>query len=352
MSVVGHQDFWLAGSRFYFQREDQAGVEQPLVDLGVIQPVNPTFEIEDVELEDSDGGLRRVVDSGVTKIAESMDIVCSNLNLQNLSYLFLASSPAAFTQAATEVDVSTFITAGRLAKLKTALGVAVHGIDAIAGVYTGVIESKTIESITKSTKIIKLTGDQTAEAGLATGKAIIVRKLGLANIANSRTYTVVSAVLNATKTDVTVEEEPAADEPSITGDLEIEDTGTIFKQDTDWDVYNLKRGIVRALTGGALSTDAARTVIFTPTALSGTRLVQPQSLAGVIKGTGYLVWGRLNNADQTVREATVTIQPNASAIGAEDYSNITLTVKVISDITLTVPAGKLLQFAGTLPASS
>lgn len=351
MSVVGHQDFWLAGSRFYFQREDQDSVEQPLIDLGVIQPVNPALEIESVELEDSDGGLKRVVDTGVTKISESMDIVCSNMNLQNLSYLFLASSPSAFTQAQAEADIDQFTTHDALKKIVDVNGAFVFGLDAIAGVYTGVVETKTIESITVSTKIIKLTGDQTAEAGLAAGKSIIVNKLGLANITNSRSYTVVSAILNAGKTDVTVEEAPAANEVAITGTLTIENGGTIFEQDTDWSVYSLARGIVRFIPGGAITTDVARHIIYTTSALSGNRLINPQSLAGVIKGTGFIVWGRGNNAYQSVREATVTIEPNAATIGVDEFSNMTLTVKVISDITETVPAGRLLQYVGDLPTA-
>lgn len=352
MSVVGHQDFWLAGSRFYFQREAQAGLEQPLIDLGVILPVNPTFEIESVELEDSDGGLKRVVDTGVTKISESMDITVSNLNLDNLAYLFLASSPSAFSQSQAEAAVSQYCNAGRLKKIKDSSGVEVFGLDAIAGVYTGTVSTKTLTTIVVATKTLTLSGDQTAVAGLAPGKALIVNKLGLANITNSATYTIVSNTLNGGNTDIVVSETPAANETAITGQVTHENAGTVYKIGVDWSIYSKDRGIIRFITGGAFAADANLTIVYTTSALSGNRLIYPQSLGGVIKGTGFIVWGRGNNAYQSVRQATVTIEPNASNINVDEFSNLVLTVKVISDITATQPAGKLLQFKGSLPTSS
>lgn len=351
MSVVGFQDFWIAGSRFYFKREAQAGVEQPTIDLGVIQPANAALEVEELELEDSDGGTKKIVDTAVSKITESYDIQCSNLNLDNLAYLFYANSPAAFSQASAEATVSHWLTAGKLAKLKDSSGAYVWGLDTIAGVYTGTVSTKTITSIDVATKTIKVTGDQTAVAGLAPGKAFIVNKLGLTNILNSRTYTIVTRTLNAGNTDLVVTETPAANETAITGQITHENAGTVYKQDVDWSQYNIPRGIVKVIEGGAI-TDAAYSVVYTTATLSGKRLINPQALSGQIKGTGFLVYGRENNGRQTVREFTCTIAPNASGVSADEFSSITLTVTVISDTTASVPAGRMLQYKGTVPTSS
>ncbi len=42
MSLVGSQDYWLTGSRVYFQRDPVAGVVQPIIDWGTIEVVSPT----------------------------------------------------------------------------------------------------------------------------------------------------------------------------------------------------------------------------------------------------------------------------------------------------------------------
>lgn len=352
MSIVGFQDFWVAGSRFYFQRDPIEDVEQPWVDLGVIQSANPTFNIEKLELKDADGGTKVLVDEATNDIAEQYDIVTNNLNQDNLGLLFLANAATDYTQSAAEAVISHWATPGRLFSIKDTVGDYVYHLSTIAGIYTGAVEDKIIESITVSTKIIKLTGDQTAEAGLAAGKAIIVRKLGLVNILNSRSYTVVSAVLNAGKTDVTVNEAPASNETAITGTLTIENGGTIFEQDLDWDPYSLERGFARMLEGGSFAVAAAVTVVYSMAAQSGTRLLLPLSQQGEVKGNAKLFWGRGRNTQQSVREFRASISPSAASIGVDDFSNITLSVKAIVDLTEEVPAGKLIYITGDLPSSS
>ena len=354
MAISGHQDWWVPGHRMYFEREAQDSVLQPFVDLGVCQGTTPTITPTNIDLIDGDGGVRRIVDSALSEITETYDVVISNCNLRNLAIAMLANDPSTFTQAATEQDVSQWAIPEELLKVLDSSGVAIFNLSAVAGVYTGVVEVKVIESITVSTKIIKLTGDQTAEAGLAAGKSIIVNGAGLANIANSRSYTVVSAVLNATKTDVTVVEEPAANETAITGVLTIENGGTIYEQDVDWEVYNLGRGIIRFLPSpGSFAVAANVNVVFTPAALTGRRLVNPQQLRGIARGTAWLVWGRGNNAQQTAREMLCTISPSGISLpNADDYANLTLQVKVLNDLTSATPAGRLLQFMGSLPTNS
>ncbi len=85
MAIVKAQDFWLTGSRLYFQRDPVAAVVQPYRDLGVIAPANPTLEIEKIVLKDSDGGVKTDITESVTEINETYEITCSNLSPNNLS---------------------------------------------------------------------------------------------------------------------------------------------------------------------------------------------------------------------------------------------------------------------------
>lgn len=360
MSAVGFQDFWVAGTRVYVKRDPIAGAAQPTVDLGVIQSAAPTLTPTKLELKDSDGGVIRTVDERVSQIAESYDVVCSNFNKGNLSLLFLSNAPADFTQAAEHKRVTSYLHAGHLFKVhdSDAAATRLYALSAIAGICSavpdnaGVLSTSVLTTIVKSTKTITIaTG---AAADFDAGDPIIVEGAGLANILNARTYTVVSAS-GAGPVAIIVNEEPAADETAITGSLIYKkdaDSGTVYTQDTDWEVVSVARGLLRVKTGGTIAADGNKVVVFSTAALSGKRLLNPQSASGEIKGTVMLVWGRGNNAEQDVRECQVSVTPNGMNLTAEDYSNMTLTIKVISDPTAAVPAGRLLQFVGTLPSVS
>jgi len=360
MSVVGFQDFWVVGSRLHFQKETPTGgVVQPLVDLGVIETANPAFEIEKLELEDGDGGVKTVVDESVVSINEAYDITCNNISMTNLALLFQAEEATAYTQTAAEEIVTTYSHAGRLVKMvdNDALATPLFMLSTIAGVLSapvsaGVLTTSTITAINATTKVITATGDLTTH--LAVGEAFVVNALGLANILNSRTYTVVSVVFTSSSA-ITVNETPAASEVAITGSITYKnatDTGTVYKQDVDWDVYSLDRGVVRLIEGGAIVADGNLTYVFSKAAITGDRLLQPQTLGGTIKGTAWIYWGRGNNANQTVREAQVSITPSASNFSIDDFSNMVLTVTIIGDVTALVPAGRLIAIKGALPTSS
>jgi hypothetical protein len=274
MSISGFQEFWLTGSRFYFQREEDTS--ESLLDLGVIEVVSPTLEPESIELEDSDGGVRRIVDTAVTKISETYEIVCKNFNVDNLAMLFLAdvNSPALFTQAITplvDVEHIACVGNGKYVKLKDADGNWLYSINSI-----------TIERQDPTTT-------------------------------------------TATPVPVTV--------------------------DVDWEWTSKDRGIIKVIEGGSINDGDRLLISITPNAISGRRLIYPQTGA-ILKGKAMLVWGRGNNASQTVREATVSIAPSAASFSVEDYSSFTLQASVLSDIIETVaPAGRLLQFKGTQPSA-
>jgi len=355
MSVVNAQDFWLAGARAYFKRDAISGVAQPTVDLGVVKQATPNITSEKVTLKDADGGVKRIVDESQTELTESYDVELNNFAPGNLSLMFRGSLPEEFTQSAAEAAVAHTVHLGHLLKILDSSGVKVYNLRGVSGLYKGTVENEVIESITVSTKTIKLTGDQTAEAGLGAGKQIIVRRSGLANLANQGTYTVVSATLNAGKTDVVVAETPAANEVAITGVLTMEDAGTIYGSD-DWEVVNLARGLIRiksAASGGDITDLDSITVVYDTTALSGKRMVKPQATTTEIEGELTLIFGRESNAAQTVRECRVSIVTTAASISADDYSSFTLQMTVLTDPTSTTqPAGRLLQFIGTMPTDS
>lgn len=356
MSAAGFQDFWVAGSRFYYQRDAVATIEQPWVDLGVIQPANPTLTIEKIELEDSDGGIRSTCAEKVTKIDENYDITCSNLSLSNLALLFLANEPSAFTQLAATTTVAHYAHPGRLVKVKDADGVLLYNIrilGVVDGTTTAIVTDTTVTAVTPATKTITLSTDLTTK--VTSGDTIVLAPDGLTDKDKASSYTVASV----TSTTVVVNEDiSGAAETSLTGTklLYIDQTGspvdTMLEKDTDWNIYSDDRGLLRLVDGGAFSAAGNIRIIYYTNAVSGDRLINPQDIAGEINGTGVLIWGRDNNAKQTVREARISITPSSANIQVEDFSNFVISVRVLSDITSVTPAGRILQFKGDLPNPS
>lgn len=353
--VQGHQDFWVAGSRIYLKRDDIGAVEQPWADIGVIETANPTQEATKIELFDGDGGKKTLVDERVTEINESYDIEIRNLSMPNLALFFQGNAPEAFTQTVEDKRVSHSVFNGYLVKVHDddASETNLFALGAISGVLSaapaaGVLSEVGITAMVASTKTITTASDISSD--LSPGDLIVVEGDGLANIANARTYTVVSATLTA----VVVAEDIAANETAITGNLiyvATADTGVIYEQDVDWEVVSTDRGFLRIIDGGAIA-DGTAVVAFTTAAVTGDRVFNPQDADGEVQGTMLLVWGRGNNAEQTVREARVSVTPSAGNIQIDDFSSITLTFRVISDLTADVPAGRLLHFKGSVPSKS
>lgn len=268
MSVVGMQDYWVAGARFYFVRDDDTN--GALIDLGTVQSAAPTIEASKLELKDGDGGVRRTVDEVVTEINESYEVTCNNFNPTNLALAFMSNEPAEFTQAATpltDVSHTAVIGLGKYVKLKDASGNFLYNITSI---------------------VVKNSG-------------------GTVTYTEGKAY--------------------------------------------DW--ISKDRGIIEILEAGDISDGDTILITITPAAISGKRLIKPQTSGGAIKGTGLLIFGRNNNAQQTVREAAMSITPSNTNIQSEDFSDFAITAKVLGDITDTVtPAGRMLQFKGDLPSMS
>jgi len=274
MAIVVHQDLWLTGSRLYFQRDPVATVVQPHRDLGVIEPANPTLEVEKLVLKDSDGGVKTDITESVTEINETYEITCSNLSPNNLALLFLGNDPTAFTQSASALtDIKHFAHPGELVKL----------IDA---------------DYDAATPGVPMFGITSIQAVTGAG--------------GSPTYTV----------------------------------------DVDWEIVDLQRGLIRMITGGAFAAAADILIDFTPTAITGKRMVTPQDLLGTVEGNAVLVFGRGNNAQQSARYGRASLTPASANFQIDDYSNFVLSLKFLSDLTAATPAGNLLYWVGAVPAVS
>jgi len=265
--VVGQQEFWVAGSRAYLQREGD--VYDTLYDLGNIEPVSPETSPEEIELEDSDGGIKTTADKALIKQNETLTIRCRNFTLDNLALFYLAATPQEFTQA---TDVILAVP-----------HIAVKG----AG------------------QMIKLHGPAPAKTWLFNIADIVVKS---------------------------------------------NDGVTTYVENTDYKWVSKDRGLIQILSGSVIAHGAVLKIDITPNALSGKRLVLPQTGGASIKGKMMLVWGINNNQHQVVREANVILTPGAGSITVDQYSSIEFKAAVVSDITQTQqPAGRLLKIKGALP---
>lgn len=342
MAQVGFQDYWVAGSRLYFQRDAVDSVVQPMIDIGTIATVNPNVASEQATLVDPDGGVQTTVDQALVSIDESYDVTMSNMSLENLSLMWLSTSPESFVQTAAEKEVLHALLENRLIKVhdNDSAATNLYGLAAIAGIYSGSPTAHVVTAITPTTRIITLS----VAASFADGDALLVKATGLANIANSQTYTVDG--VHTTQTAILVKETAPAVEAAITGAAV--SGSTVLKVDVEFSVVSVDRGFAKLTPGGGVAS-GDYTVVFSTAALSGNRLIKPQTVKGTVTGKAILVYSRRNNADQTVREMDVSVTPNSSNIQDADFSNIVLTFKVLNDLSVADPAGRLLQFKGSLP---
>jgi hypothetical protein len=272
MGQVGFQDFWVTGSRFYFERDAIGGTTYvPMLDLGRIEVTSPNSQPQVIELKDADGGVLKLIDRATVDYNEKYSITCSNLNMDNLALLFGANQAQSFSQSGGAVTGTTLhkVFVGRIFKIydNSTIPVPVYNVASIQAVKVG---------------------------------------------------------------------------------------STTLTLGTDYEVVSLSRGLIRVISTTVAVVDGDNlTVNYTLTAVSGKRLVNPQDTGGdTVQGKGYIFWGRANNVRQTVREARVAISPGAGNFQVTDFSNFVLDVSVLNDPTQAVPAGRLLQFIGSLPTAA
>lgn len=125
---------------------------------------------------------------------------------------------------------------------------------------------------------------------------------------------------------------------------------TTYVENTDWKWISKPRGIIQIISGGDISDGDDLDITITPNAISGKRLIRPLAGTGEIKAKVFIVFGRDNNASQTVREFNAVLRPSSQSVSPDNYGTLTFTAEVLTDISeQTVPAGRLLHFLGSLP---
>lgn len=114
--IVGAQDFWRPGSRFFFT-EDPIN-SAPTIDFGTIETANPSVEITEVKLQDGDGGILRTVAKENTNFVEKYELTLRNFSPKMRRLLFWGSDVQSFTQAETMRLIGHVATLGSLIKLR------------------------------------------------------------------------------------------------------------------------------------------------------------------------------------------------------------------------------------------
>ena len=317
--IVGFQDLWVAGSRFYFQRDDTSSTTYPLLDLGTVNTISPTIEPTVLQLKDGDGGRLNLIDEGFSDINENYDVVIKNLNQENLQFLFLADEPTELADATAIKKQKFHIGAGKLMKLMDASGDGVYSL------------TNTLVS--------------------ASGKPDFT---GASN-GFLATYSTAAGTTNVHRL------------------TEFDGTNSSA---ADFEVVSRERGLVRFFAGGNAGLSAAQAAsrgqfvgLATASASAGRpaatmakildsfaagnkRLLKPQSLSAPVRGKGYIVFSRSNNTQQSVREFSCTILPSSANFQVEDFSEFTLNVSVLSDISADNIAGRYMYIKGDEPTST
>lgn len=360
MGVNVYQEHGIIGSKVQFRRDPQA--DNPVIDLGVITSIQPNVTSERVELADTYGGTRRVVATGASQITEAYQITCGNVNMRNFAFALLGAKPSSFTQGATERTAAIKAFKGSLSYVvdNDAAATRLFNLTSILGLHKGATATKNVYgtgvAVDAAAKKIILAGDQTAVAALAPGKAFFLNSAGLVTKANAKSYTIVSRTLVSGQTELVVAESPVANETTLVG-ATITHAGAggsdvVFLPGVDWEVVDLARGDIRILSGGAVTDLETLNLTFLPAALTGERLVYPQT-SGTIEGRCWIFLASDGRGTEKVREARVSITPENPTFGESEFATLSFSLTVLSDSSDAVaPAGRFLHMVGAVPSAS
>ena len=159
--IVGSQEFFIPGSRFYIVAEDDS--YGTLIDLGVMKTAQKQGEVNKVTLIDTDGGIQQQVDETVISSNESYQLTVNNFNLDNWALLLLANPPEAFTQSATPLTAvphNAIIGPNKYVKIKNADGAFLYNITSIVvkslGGGTTYVENTDWKWISKPRGVIQI----------------------------------------------------------------------------------------------------------------------------------------------------------------------------------------------------
>lgn len=142
--VDGSEEFFAKGETFLFLRDPRTvnatTTSYPIVNLGVISGVKPTFSPKSIQIKDSRRGILRPRAVKTTEFNEAYDITCQNFAPQQIDLMLYGSGVQAFTQAASAVVGTTaqpgFL--GQLIKIMDNTGVPIYNIGSIQAVKKGV----------------------------------------------------------------------------------------------------------------------------------------------------------------------------------------------------------------------
>ena len=293
--IVGFQDLWVAGSRFYFQRDTAGATTYPLLDLGTVNTISPTIEPTVLQLKDGDGGRLNLIDEGFSDINENYDVVIKNLNQENLQFLFLADAPSALGNPTGLKKQKIHTGPGKLMKLLDNSNNGVYDLstDTFTGANGGFLGTYTSAGGGFTSRLEQFDGTNSATADYE----VVSKERGLIRFFDSGAN-------------------------SITGKF-----------------AGLSNGIN---IGSIINSFAA----------GNSRLLKPQSLSAPVRGKGYIVFSRSNNTQQSVREFSCTVLPSSANFQVEDFSEFTLNVSVLSDIQADNIAGRYMYIKGDEPTST
>ena len=281
--IVGFQETWVVGSRLYFKRDDEGTTTYPTIDLGTVTQTTPNFEPTIIQARDPDGGRLNLIDEAFTDINESYEVTCVNINNENLNLLMYGDGLKELKPAGSD-DSNTDV------RHRASIG-----------------PGKLTKLFSKSAK---------------SGETELLPAYNVSGL----TGTKVSGSQSLRLYDGT------------NGDT------------ADFELVSAERGLVRFFAGGFrnLSDQDEVDLSFTEDAYANnnTRLIKPQESSSPVSGKAFIVFSRNNNTRQSVRECNVSIQVSASNFSIEDYSNITLTVSVLTDIQDTDIAGRYMLIKG------
>ena len=363
MAISGFQDYWGGtGQQVYFKRNAVNGVSFPLIDMGTIESVSPTIEPTTIELFDNKTGRGTRVDRTTTRISESYDVTFNSMSPNNRALLMYSNPPENISYAQEERNVqhTNHLFIGGIFQVLDASGNAAVPLNAIAAVFAGTLDTITdvITAINVSTRTLTMASDQTAT--LSAGDRIIIHPAGLADPAKAGTYVIESITAGAIVLTTPLKGN-STNESSVTVDLSHNQTTTstfIGLEGTDWSIRDLELGIVEtasawAIPGGSLDTPlpTAR-VLYQTAALTGRRLIKPQSAAGSIDGEMLIIMSRDNNARRTLRRFDCSLDTSALNTPGDAYASATVTASITSDLTDVDIAGTMLDFKGDIPTFS
>lgn len=362
MPIAGFQDYWAVGVQAYFKRADVNSVKFPLIDLGTIESVSPTIEPTTIELFDNKSGRGVRVANETIRISESYDLTLNSLSPNNRALLLYANPPEniAYTQTERNVQHTNHLFIGGIFQVLDDSGNAAVPLNAIAAVFSGALDTiaNVITAINVSTRTLTMASDQTAT--LTAGDVIIIHPDGLADPAKAGTYTILSITAGAIVL-ATALKGNSTNEAAVTVDLSHNQTTTttvIGLEGTDWSIRDMELGVIEtatgwAIPGGSLDTPIATArVLYQTAALTGRRLIKPQSSTGSIEGEMTLILSRGANAQRTLRRFNCSLNTGGLNFTADAYSSATITASITSDLTDVDIAGISLDFKGDIPSFS